>query len=624
MGETTSSSGKIYRFAGLTLDSGRRLLHRGAREIALPRRSFDLLEALVVAAPGGLSTDELMDRVWRGAIVNQATIAKRVELLRQVLDDDSQSPRYIALVRGYGYRLIPEVAEAERPGEVRNRRSFIAAALLGLGVAAVIGWIAMEPRVSPPGRSIAVIPFVALSSDSGDQVFADGLTEEIAHALASSGRLMVAGRASASVFRDNDASPQTIGDALGVAHVLSGSVRHTGDRLRITAQLTGTADGFTRWSQSYDREMTDIINIQQDIARSVAARLNVSLVQGESGELKHLEAISPEAYALYLRAVSLSPYGKLDDLGEAQALIEQVTRLAPDFAPGWNRFAAIHGRRLFGGDPDYPYTAEEIMPRLFAAIAKALTIDPNSAEAYANLGGAAWVFEGDAEKAAPLITRALELDPWNLDLIAFAGEFAKYIGHIDKALQLEQLVIRRDPLCNECRFRLAKSYMYTGRYPEAERELLTLRSIHGGYWWNHGVVKLMLQQPAAARHMFDRDGVIDYLRLQGRAMALCDLGRVAESRSVLDELVDKWGEQQPVVLAQAFAHCRRHDDAFAWLYRSLPAKTVPLQMNYLEPLFNSLRDDSRWAGLMHRIGRSDEQTDAIPFSLEPALARLAN
>jgi TolB-like protein/DNA-binding winged helix-turn-helix (wHTH) protein len=622
-----NDNGQCYRFADLLLDTGRRQVFRGDDTIDLTTKTFDVLAALVRGAPNSLSQDALMDEVWPGSVVSQGTVAKRVELLRQALGDDSADPKYVALVRGYGYRLIPDVAIVDQSaGTGRERllriRWFAAGgALLAL---VLLGWSLFEPAATPPEDSIAVLPFVALSGDTRDQQFADGLTEELSHVLASNSGLSVTGRASVFRYRERGDDLQTIGQDLGVAHVLEGSVRRSGDRLRITSRLISTRDGSNRWSASYDRSMDDIIAIQESIAWNVTQELESSFDNRRNSRSVDESVIDPATYAMYLRAVALTPYGTGHGLGEAQRLIEEVTERAPGFAPGWNRLAAIHGRRIFSRDPDYDMTLAEATPSMLAAVAKALAIDPDSAEAYANLGGAAWVFEGDAAKAAPLIERALILDPNDLDIISFAAEFAKFIGRLDEALELEQRIVARDPLCDWCRTRLAQSYLFTGRAEEAAREFETLRSLYEGHHWSYGLVQLMLGRPRDALETFDRMTDNEHLKLQGRAAALCDLGDDAAARPVLASLEQTWADAFPQTVAQAYAYCGNADRAFELLWRSLPEGTVSLQMEYLSPLYSPLQGDPRWLELLRQVDRAPAQIRSIPFSLEAARAQLDN
>ena len=624
MAADTDKKTGVYRFADLVLDPGQRAVRRGNKTIELTGKSFDVLGALVRAAPDSLSHDELMDAVWRNAVVSQSTVAKRIELVRQALGDDSASPKYIGLVRGHGYRLIPEVTESERNATAKRRFVLLGVNVAAVAIIAALAWLASRPAPEPPEQSIAVLPFVSLSDDPGDQLFADGLTDELSHVLASDAKLQVTGRRSAFQFRGHDEDAQTIGKSLGVAHLLEGSVRRHGDKLRVTAQLTDTENAFSLWSASYDREMADIISIQQVIARNVAASLQATF--GGAGRMAPLDpsVIDPETYATYLQAVSLSPYGKLHELGEAQRLIEIVTERAPGFASGWNRLAAIHGRRLFGRDPGYGLTFEESFTTMNEAVARAVSINPDSAESYANLGGIAWVLESDAAKAAPLIERAVRLDPNDLDIIAFAAEFAKFIGRLDEALNLEELLVLRDPLCNWCRFRLAKSYMFAGRAEDAAREFETLRSLYGEHNWNYGVTLLMLGRAEDALASFEAIKDFQHLRLQGRAAALCDLDRLDEAAPVLADLESKHGETSPQEVAQAFAYCGHSVKAFELLQSSLPAWTVHLQSEHLSPLYEPLRSDPRWLDLLRQVGRAPEQVEAIPFSLEIARTRLEN
>lgn len=257
------------------------------------------------------------------------------------------------------------------------------------------------------------------------------------------------------------------------------------------------------------------------------------------------------------------------------------------------------------------------------AIDRAMALDPESGEVYASLGGMAWVFEGDAEKAAPLIERAIMLDPWNLDVIAFGAEFAKFIGRIDEALVLEQLLVDRDPLCMQCRRRLGYTYLYLGRFDDAEREFRTL------YAWDEraylrelGLVSLFQGRPQEALDLYERIDAVGgrhHLAVQGRAMALSDLGRREEAEAAFAELIALRGESYPLAVVQAYAYVGRTEEAFDWLDASLPSEGIELATDYLTPLYGSLHDDPRWQQIIASIGRSPEQVARISFELDTVL-----
>lgn len=612
-----------YRFADLLLDSGQRRVWRGDDEIELPKLSFNLLLALIRAAPNSLSTDELMDEVWEGAVVSVATVAKRVELLRHAIGDESGGSRYVALVRGHGYRLIPAVSDADAAATPVDRRSMLVLAAVVAIVAVVVAWFALQPERPPPEKSVAVLPFASMSNDIEQEHFADGLTEELSHALARMGDLKVSGRTSSFYYKGRNEDLRDIGEALGVAHLLEGSVRRDGDTIRVTAQLISAEDGFHLWSETYDRPMRDLLQIQQEIARTVAGRLRSSLSSERSASRTHTST-DPEAYALYLEAVSLSPYPFGTDMPKAQELLERVVEMDPGFATAWNLLAAIHGRRLIDKDPTYELSPQEGMRAMHEAIAKAQAIDPDLGEIFANLGGLAWAFENDPAKAAPLIEKAVELDPWNLDVIAFAANFATYIGHYEEALALEELLIDRDPLCDTCRRQLASSYSYTHRFQDAEREFRTLRTVHGGgYNWSLGVVKLHQGNPQDALRYFAQQKDPLVLGQLGRAMGLHDMDDRDTAAELLAVAADQWGADAPMRMAQAYAYVGDLDNAFFWVQKTMQNDPRDLIFNFPAPLFDNLRDDPRWHALTMQLGIAPEQLAKIPFTLDTVLQREA-
>ena len=616
MTDGAQTSAERYRIADLVLDLGSRRVMRAGREIALPKLSFDLLSALATAAPRALSTDELIREVWDGSVVSSATVAKRVELLRHALSDDSHDPRYVALVRGHGYRLIPDVC-VDSTSDVTGRHRVLIAAGVLLVVVAVALWLypARAPEVAP--NTIAVLPFESMSDERDDELFADGLTEELNHALAGVPGLKVTGRTSSFYYKGRNEDLRVIGETLGVAHLLEGSVRRSADRLRVTAQLIKSADGFHLWSKSYDRSMADILDIQEDIARNVVVAMKSTLLGADGEKAADDRPDDPYAYALYLRALGASRESNTAGMAAAQNLLEQILSLEPDFAPAWARLANIHGRRTMAMDEAYPLTREESWRMVMQATEKALSLDPNNALAHSNLGGMAWLLHGDAAAAAPHLERAIELDPHDLDILLLAAAFAKATRRIDQAIQLEEFLVDRDPLCTGCWHSLGKSYMYAGRIDEAEQAFRTFQVVVGGGGeWNMGMIMLAKGEPEAALQSFERLDHHEYIRLQGRAMVLHDLGRVEEFGQVMRELIDRWGDQWPTTVAGAYAWAERHDDAFAWIDRAIESGgLIDIQTEFPELVFDRIRDDERWIPVMERIGRAPEQLGDFEFTV---------
>jgi len=611
-----------YRIGDLALDSGSREVSRGRQQILLPNLSFELLLELARSAPNVVAMDDLMTRVWHGVVVSPDTVAKRVELLRHALGDDSHVPRYVGLVRGHGYRLLPTV-QREREGGFRfGLAASIAAAAL---IAVALIWLAVETQPRTLVNSVAVLPFVSMSETPQDEYFADGLTEELVHSLASIPGLKIIGRTSSFYYKGRNEDLRAIGKTLGVAYVLEGSVRRAGDRLRVTVQLVKTADGYHLWSETYDRTVDDILEIQGDIARGVARALRRGLLSDAQPFVAAHRTSDPLTYALYLKALKLVNEDDSEALTQAQAVLEQVLEQDPQFLAAWNRLASVHIHRLMAYDQTYPYTWDQGWQRVQDAVGKALVLDPDSAYAHGVLGAIEWLYERDVSQAAAHFQNALDSNPMDLEMIGIAGNFAKFIGRLEEAVALEEYVLTRDPLCTGCRYALARTYRYLGRLEEAENALRTYQLLAGGgAEYTLGITLLLKGDPAAALNSFEALNHHEFLRSQGRALALHDLGRRAECLAAIDELRERWGEDEPWEIAKAYAYIKQPDTAFAWLEQVYERNPLRLQTEFQEPLLASIHGDPRWHALLERVGRTPEQLAEIDFEIDlPQLAQTA-
>jgi TolB-like protein/DNA-binding winged helix-turn-helix (wHTH) protein len=640
------------RIGDLVVDAGARTVMRGSQPIELPKLSFDLLLALVEAAPDALSTEDLMERVWTGRVVSPQTVAKRVELLRQALGDDATEPRYVMLVRGYGYRLAQDTVKADRPRvradagsteadqdsdaiarhdsdpdrnaaartdkTTRPRRVPLTALLAAaVTVAALALFLNVRDRApaNPPERSVAVLPFEALGDSAEDQWFADGLTEEIAHALARTGELKVTGRMSAEAYRESSEDAITIGKALGVGHLLEGTVRRQDDRLRIVTRLTRTADGFQQWSEVFETSAENSAGMHQQVAQRVAERFE--LATGPSGiPDAAVTSSNPEAYALYLQAVSLSAYPLGSDLKRAQELIEQVLDLDPGFAPGWTRLAIVHGQRLFS-DRTYGLDQNASIQLMRSAIDRALAIDPAQGEAYNVLAGIAWVFEQDTDRAARLLEQALRLDPWNLNTVRQAQLFSRAIGDLEQSRDLAAYVIRRDPLCASCRTAYAGILACLGEHEAARQELTKVREedIEWPLDYDHGQLALRLGKLDAAEQHFARIEVPSFRRL-GEIHLLLARGDHEQARQQLERhIADHPGH----AASQAEIAAKLGDPTLTVnRYRALlPRRYVFAQTGLCAPRYRAFNTEPEWQALMIDLGRNPDGSPAITLDVPP-------
>jgi TolB-like protein len=324
-----------------------------------------------------------------------------------------------------GWYFIAPVAVREVPPAAP-----VAAAPVAPAVAAV------------PRKSIAVLPFVNMSADKDNEYFSDGIAEEILNALAKVDGLKVAGRTSSFQYKGRNESLQAIGAALGVAHVLEGSVRKQGDKVRITAQLIQASDGYHLWSETYDGDLADVFELQERIARSITDELKVVLDGAQAKRLVDTGTSNTDAYSLYLQASAIFNRREGRRMPEAIALLEQATKLDPAYARAYARLASVHS--ISGNYRTIP--GETAVANVRDAARRAIELDPQLGEPHAALGlvyGSQRRFQDEREE----FERALALDPddvttnvWYSFALIRTGYRREGIKVLDRALQLDPLL----------------------------------------------------------------------------------------------------------------------------------------------------------------------------------------
>jgi TolB-like protein/DNA-binding winged helix-turn-helix (wHTH) protein len=436
-----------FRIGELTLDTGRRLLLRGSNPIALGPLTYRLLLTLVEAAPNVVSHDELVRSIWGGRAVSPETISQRIKLLRDALADDPHNPRYIEGVRGQGYRLLPQVEVL--PAESRSRDRHKWAKRIGLAVsliaaAAVVFWIMTAPMdavrgstaiPARQGNSIAVLPFADLSPEQDQQYLADGIAEEILTLLSKATTLRVIARTSSFSFRGKDTDVTRIAEALRVTHVLEGSVRKAGDRIRVTVRLVDASDGSRLWSQSYDQRVGDILALQTDIARSVAVELEANLQNAADLAARPVNA---RAYELYLHGQQKL---RLMSLEEAARYFDRTIAIDPEFIPGYYGLGVVYVLQIV----DVRVAAAENRERLRDVVRRGLRLGPNDPGLLA-LSAQLARYDGDIPLAEEQFAIALQRDPANSVLRLVYPIFKLDQGRPDEALALDRRAIEIDPL----------------------------------------------------------------------------------------------------------------------------------------------------------------------------------
>ncbi len=521
----------------------------------------------------------------------------------------------IALVLSWFYELTPEGVNLDSDVEARaeteaggRRIDFIVIALLASGLML----FAYDKWWTGPlsEKSIAVLPFANMSGDPAQDYFADGISEELLSVLAHMPEIRVISRTSAFSYKGRNAALTDIADELNVGHILDGSVRRSGDRVRITAQLIHAQSDTQVWTNTFDRQLDDIFAIQDEIAAAVVDQLKVQVI----GARPRLRETSPEAYALYLQGQHLARQLTGDHLLESNELFQRALALDPDYAPAWtgiaNNYIFLFSFGLMPFD-DGARLARE-------AIEVALAIDPQLAHAFALRGRIAKEYENDLPTAAWNFKRALELDLTDDDTIRDAAWLLIALGRIDEAIELTEFVIERDPVNPFGWSSLGAVYHYAGRWDAAIDACRTALRFAGDFITAHyciGEALLYSGDAQAALAAFQAE-TLDALRLTGSAMAYQALGRFDESDAALAELINKHAEGWAAQISIVYDYRNEPDKAFGWLEKAVEYRDPGMsQILPSTQYFSNLRDDSRWLPFLESIGYAPQQLTAIEFDV---------
>lgn len=456
-------------------------------------------------------------------------------------------------------------------------------------------------------ESIAVLPFVNMSNDAGNEYFSDGLSEELLNLLAQIPELKVAARTSSFSVKNKELHVSKIGEMLKVAHVLEGSVRKAGDQVRITAQLISTADGYHLWSESYDRNLEDIFAIQDEIASAVVAQLKITIL----GETPKSRQTDPQAYALYLEARHTHRQMTADALKKARALYEQALQIDPDLVVAMKGLAS----NLMNQENHGLVPVGEGYARAHEILEEALLIDPDSVRIHEGLGWLAVFHDGDMETAAYHYRKALSLDPSDSEMIGASAALLVHLGRPEDAIGPRKYAIERDPLNPVGFSNLGAIFYFAGRWDEAIAAYQKALELSPGYIGTHyfiGMSYLMKGDIENAREAVKQESDDEY-RTKGTALVLHASGKTTEFRDTVTELAERWGGQWPSEVAHVYAWTGDADQAFEWLQKSADGEEGAF--NPIEPLLSPLHSDPRWNPLLHRIGKSAEQLDSIEFSV---------
>jgi TolB-like protein len=445
--------------------------------------------------------------------------------------------------------------------------------------------------------SIAVLPFVNMSEDPANEYFADGISEEILNLLAKIQELRVTARTSSFSFKEQDVDVSTIAARLNVAHILEGSVRKSGDQVRITAQLIETNTGFHLWSETFDRKFENIFSIQDEIAQAVIAGLKVRLL----GEAPRTTMTSPEAYALYLKSRALREQFTTAGYVQAEAVALRALEIDNKYVPAWLALARIYEESSGRGIRE----PHEGFSKSRAAVMEALRLGADGALAHVQLSRIAGSYDFDLETARKELEIAQSLDPHDPEVLYQANWLARIDGEFAESIRLTKELEILDPISWGPKSSLGHSYFRMGRLAEAKTafaKALDMNPLGNQAHFRLGSVMLISGDLDDALSHMDK-ATRDGFRLAGRAMVLHAMGDTSSAATELEKLIaigDTWTYE----LAQVHAYFGDLDESFSWLHRAVDRRDQSLNLMTGDPFLVNLLDDPRYEVVLERLGRS--------------------
>jgi len=627
---------RVYEFGPWQVDPQKLQLQRDGHVVPLPPKAAEIL--LVLLARGGetVSKDELMRSVWPDSVVEESNLTQNIFLLRKALGETAQHSSYIITLPGRGYRLAAEVREvgdphnppaadeppphpeesvvpAPAPPPVRKLQWLWipAVALILIALAAVVVWRRREPRPQPvPGRvMLAVLPFENLTGDSAQEYFSDGMTEEMIAQLGNvdPGRLGVIARTSVMHYKNSKTSMEQIGRELDVQYALEGSVRRDADKVRITAQLIQIRDQSHLWSRRYDRELSNTLALQSEIAQEIAGEIQRSLGQAPSPpatESSSRPAPSWEAYDAYLKGRYFWNKRTSDAFQQAIGYFQQAIAADPGYAQAYAGLADCYVLMpAFTGLPP-----ADFMEKARAAARKALQLDDGLAEAHTSLALITENYDWNWIAAGKEYRRAIELNPNYATAHQWYAEYLAWLGRFDDALRESERARQLDPLSLIISTDDAIILYYARQYDRAAAQLRGALEMDPNFPRVHRIRDVYVEMGEYTTALADLEAYkppidmswywTERAYIQGRA------GHAADAQHAIEQLL-RLNQREPVEpfgMAWAYAGLRDADHTLEYLNKAYARRSNTMTALKVEPGFDFLRNDPRFQDLMHRVG----------------------
>lgn len=516
----------------------------------------------------------------------------------------------VAILMAWAYELTPEGLRRESNAEPGESTSPATAGKLNRTITIVLVltviYFGYDKFVLGPGRdtlsvqvtdqSIAVLPFVNMSEDAGNEYFAEGLSEELLNLLVKIPELRVAARTSSFSYKGTGAKIAQIGEELNVSHVLEGSVRKSGNRVRITAQLIKVDDGFHLWSETFDRTLNDIFAVQDEIASAVVAALKVNML----GAMPKPRQTDPEVYTLYLQGNYFLNIRGEENLRKALAVFQEAVAIDPNYAPAWVGLSITYSHHvrygLLSGDEGSSLALE--------AAENAVATDETLASAWASLAYTKRFNNWDWDGARAAIEKAQQLEPNNADVLGTAASLANTFGQNVKSIALFERIIAVDPLAMSSLRALGFRYAKAGRFDDAIETLGRIVALNPEYpniYRDLGLTYLLKGEPERALIELEREPP-NNRNIFLEANIQVALGNKAEADATLNKILESPADGDALRIAYLYIFRGENDAAFEWLDKAFELENQGLVfiLGNIPPV--KLGSDPRFPIFIEKLG----------------------
>ena len=607
---------QVVSFGEFELDVRTGELRRAGSVLRLQPQPAKVLTILVSRAGEIVTRDELSQQVWGSDtyVDFEHGLNFAIRQIRSALQDNAESSRYLETIPKRGYRFIahvndvaqapPPLAEttpvgAPRRSTVRMLTILLAAALLASGFWIVSGkW-----RRSAPNRkisSLAVLPLRNLSGDSDQEYFSEGVTDELITDLAKTTRLRVISHTSVERYKNPTETLPQIARELGVDAIVEGTIMRAGTRVRITAQLIDARRDQHIWADSYERDLSDVLELQGDVAKQIAKEIGIQLSSNDETRLSRTErSVDPSAHEAYLKGVFFFDLASCRDFENALTYFQQSITRDPSFAPAYAGMADA-----YFSIGDWRCWHVPAFEKAQAMASKAIELEPSNARAHAVLAKVGFARDWNRVGPAQQFTTALDLDPNDASIHSYYGSFLVAIGEQEAGLAEERKAQELDPLSEKTNDNYTWTLYLAHRFDaaiEVAKHSLSVSPAYGQYYW--------------LGQCYERKGLPDqameyYLKAFSGLPAELSLRRAAFQKNGLkgywqeDERLRRRRQEEvdAVYEAMYYAHEGENDKAIEQLQIAYQQHSDGLQYLKIEPVYDGLRDDPRFKDLIAKVG----------------------